>query len=213
MEQSINLQELENMERRKRATLLNSLAGFRPVILVGTKSLSGNNNLAIFNSLIHFGADPALWGIVCRPDALDRDTYRNIVNNKTYSFSMVPTEMSSMAHQTSAKYDSDASEFEACGFGVEYAKGFDVPLVKGAIANVILEHVQTLPISLNGTSIVIGKPVFIRFKNGLVEEDGFANLSGFDVLGCCGLDAYVKSETIARYAYAKPGVQTTKLER
>ncbi|MFM8916349.1 MAG: flavin oxidoreductase, partial [Bacteroidota bacterium] len=61
-EQHISQEGLQQMNSRKRGLFMNSLAGYRPVILVGTVSNEGVANLAIFNSLIHFGADPALWG-------------------------------------------------------------------------------------------------------------------------------------------------------
>ena len=64
-EQHISQIELEQMNSRYRGVFMNSLAGYRPVILVGSVSTDGLSNLAIFNSLIHFGADPALWGLVC----------------------------------------------------------------------------------------------------------------------------------------------------
>ena len=84
----INKNEIENQEQRYRTAFINSLAGFRQAVLVGTKSLEGNNNLAIFNSLIHLGASPALFGLINRPDSVQRDTLQNILET---SFQLLHT--------------------------------------------------------------------------------------------------------------------------
>ena len=44
--------DIEQLEKRYRTSFINSLAGFRQAVLVGTKSKDGQTNLAIFNSLI-----------------------------------------------------------------------------------------------------------------------------------------------------------------
>ncbi len=72
---------LGQYESRYRALLINSLAGVRQAILIGTKSKDGCSNLAIFNSLIHIGASPPLWGFICRPEIVKRDTLNNILEN------------------------------------------------------------------------------------------------------------------------------------
>jgi hypothetical protein len=63
----IDKETLTQYDSRFRATFINSLAGLKQAILIGTKSKEGSTNLAIFNSLIHIGANPALWGFICRP--------------------------------------------------------------------------------------------------------------------------------------------------
>ncbi|MBK6507064.1 MAG: hypothetical protein IPG02_15700 [Ignavibacteria bacterium] len=63
----INKTEIEQLDQGYRRAFINSLAGFRQVVLVGTKSADGITNLAIFNSLIHLGANPALFGLMSRP--------------------------------------------------------------------------------------------------------------------------------------------------
>ena len=80
--------DIENLEKRYRTTFINSLAGFRQAVLVGTKSKSDLTNLAIFNSLIHLGANPALFGLISRPDVVQRDTYKNILDTKSYTLQL-----------------------------------------------------------------------------------------------------------------------------
>ena len=86
--------EIEQLEQRYRTSFINSLAGFRQAVLVGTKSVTGNTNLAIFNSLIHLGANPALFGLISRPDAVQRDTLQNILDTKEYTLNFVKSSVS-----------------------------------------------------------------------------------------------------------------------
>jgi len=203
-EQHISQIELEQMNSRYRGVFMNSLAGYRPVILVGSVSADGLSNLAIFNSLIHFGADPALWGLVCRPNAEERDTVRNISSNGRYTLNFIHLSELAKAHQTSAKYEAVVSEFEACGFEAEFKNGCATPFVKSALVKLEMEAIATIPIPLNGTSILIGKPVNIHLGSGMVGPDGFVDLTGAGVLGCQGLDAYLFGTVIERLPYAKP---------
>ncbi|MEY4292398.1 MAG: hypothetical protein RIQ61_775, partial [Bacteroidota bacterium] len=85
----IDKNAIEQLEQRYRTTFINSLAGFRQAVLVGTKSAEGHSNLAIFNSLIHLGAHPALFGLINRPDSVQRDTLQNIISTKSYTLNYV----------------------------------------------------------------------------------------------------------------------------
>ena len=80
---------IDSLEVRYRATLINSLTGVRPAVLVGTRSGSGNNNLAIFNSLVHIGADPPLNGLLFRPATVERHTLNNILETGNYTLNFV----------------------------------------------------------------------------------------------------------------------------
>jgi len=72
-------EDLENLEKMFRATFMNSLGGFKSVVLLGTCNSQGQENLAIFNSLFHIGANPALCGIIVRPSEVPRHTLNNIL--------------------------------------------------------------------------------------------------------------------------------------
>jgi flavin reductase (DIM6/NTAB) family NADH-FMN oxidoreductase RutF len=77
--------DIEQLEQNFRRSFVNSLAGFRQAVLVGSRSGDGTTNLAIFNSLIHLGANPALFGLITRPDVVQRDTLQNILETKEYT--------------------------------------------------------------------------------------------------------------------------------
>ena len=115
---------LLEMDSRKRANLINSLTGFKSIGLIGTKNKAGTNNLAIFNSFVHLGANPALLGFISRPDAHLRHTVSNILETKYFTVNHINEEIYKQAHQTSARYSEETSEFDACGLSREFKDGF-----------------------------------------------------------------------------------------
>jgi len=196
--------DIENLEKRYRTTFINSLAGFRQAVLVGTKSKSGQTNLAIFNSLIHLGANPALLGLVSRPDVVPRDTYKNMLETKSYTLNYVHYFEFEKAHQTSARYESGISEFDQVSFNEAYIDDCYAPFVKNAIVKIAMKLEDTITIPLNGTILIIGSIQQIEMDNKLVGQDGFVDLSQAEVLISQGLDAYFVSKAVGRLGYAKP---------
>ena len=197
--------DLRNLDKRYRATFVNSLAGVRPAVLVGTSSLAGKSNLAIFNSVIHIGADPGLWGLVFRPDTVRRDTLSNILETGNYTFNYVQSGHYREAHLTSAKFGEGVSEFEACGFTEEWQEGFSAPYVREAVVRVGLKFESRTDIPLNGTILIIGSICDITTRDEWVGADGFFNHAAADVLTCAGLDAYFSPKLLGRLSYARPG--------
>jgi flavin reductase (DIM6/NTAB) family NADH-FMN oxidoreductase RutF len=202
---NLNREEISAFEQRYRTTFVNSLAGFRQVVLVGTKSNEGVANLAIFNSLMHIGANPPLYGILNRPDSVQRDTLQNILETKEYTLSFVRATDYEKAHQTSARYEKDMSEFKEVGFEEEFIDGCAAPFVKEALVKIAMRLEEIIPIPLNGTQLIVGSIVHVELKDGLVGQDGFVSLSDEETLLCQGLDAYFIASPIGRLPYAKPG--------
>ena len=58
--------DISNLDKIDRLKLINSITGLKPANLIGTKSLNGNTNLAIFSSIIHIGSNPPLIAFVTR---------------------------------------------------------------------------------------------------------------------------------------------------
>jgi flavin reductase (DIM6/NTAB) family NADH-FMN oxidoreductase RutF len=198
----INKEELLSYQSRYRATFINSLAGIKQVSLIGTKSKDGFSNLAIFSSLIHIGANPPLWGFICRPDVVERNTLKNILETKQYTFNYVNAADFKKAHQTSAKYDQSLSEFEACGFEECFIANFDAPFIAEAHVKVAMKLEQKIDISINNTILIIGSIEYIEMDEKLVAPDGFVALEKADTLACAGLDAYYRTSLIERLSYA-----------
>ncbi len=192
------------LEQRYRTAFINSLAGFRQAVLVGTRSLEGPTNLAIFNSLIHLGANPALLGFINRPQTVQRDTLQNILDTKEYTLNYIASAEYQKAHQTSARYEKGISEFEQVGFEEQYHPGCNAPFVAGAIVKIAMQLEECIPIPLNGTVLVVGSIRQVVLADSLVGKDGFVALSDADVLISQGLDAYFVPKMIGRLPYAKP---------
>lgn len=196
-------EDIEQLEQRKRATFVNSLAGNKQAVLVGTKSSDGIPNLAIFNSLIHLGANPALFGLINRPDSVQRDTLQNILATKEYTLNYVQSKDFAKAHQTSARYDKDVSEFEKVGFTEFYQPNFIAPFVQEAVVKIAMKLEDIIDIPLNGTKLIIGSIMQVELDESIVKEDGYIAINEADVLLCQGLDAYFEAKSIGRLPYAK----------
>ncbi|MEI7628649.1 MAG: flavin reductase [Bacteroidota bacterium] len=202
-----NQETLNQLEQRYRTSFINSLAGFRQAVLVGTKSTEGNSNLAIFNSLIHLGANPALFGLMSRPDTVQRDTLQNILDTKEYTLNYVQAVHYEKAHQTSARYDKGVSEFEKVGFKETYNHSSLAPFVHEAIVKIAMHLEQTIPIELNGTVLIIGSIMQVEIDASFIGPDGYVALSDAEVLISQGLDAYFVPKPIGRLPYAKPTIK------
>ncbi len=200
----ISQEILQQYESRYRAMLLNSLAGTKQAVLIGTRGENqGVNNLAIFNSLIHIGANPPLWAFIFRPDTVKRDTLQNILDTGVYTINHIAVEDYQKAHQTSAKYEEHRSEFEACGFSPAFLNDFEAPFVAESPIKIAMKFEQKIDIALNNTAMVIGSIQFIELDESLVGSDGYVGLEKANLLSCVGLDAYFKTERINRLSYAQ----------
>lgn len=207
----INKENLAQFESRYRATLINSLAGVKQAILIGTKSKNGFTNLAIFNSLIHLGANMPLWGFIFRPNTVKRDTLNNILQTQYYTVNFIKTSDYKKAHQTAAKYNETVSEFETCGFQEMYHPNFDVPFVAQSPIKIAMKFEQKIDIAINQTILIIGSIQHIDIDENIIAPDGFVALDKANTLACAGLDAYYKTHLIDRLAYAQPYQPTKKL--
>lgn len=198
----IDKEEIGQYDSRYRATFINSLTGIKQVSLIGTRSPGGQSNLAIFNSLIHIGANPPLWGLIFRPDTVQRHTLTNILETAQYTINYVGADHYIKAHQTSAKYESGVSEFQACGFSEYDCEGFEAPFVAEAEVKIAMKFQQKIDIAINGTILIIGSIEHIELDEALVSPEGFVALDKASMLACAGLDAYYKTSMIERLTYA-----------
>ena len=202
--------EYDQLEQRFKVQFFNSIVGFKNVCLIGTQNKEGILNLAIFNSLVHIGSNPPLLGVIFRPDSVARHTYENILNSKEFTINLISEDDIAAAHQTSARYPSETSEFEATGLSANFIDGFSAPYVASSAISIGLVFRENIPIQINGTNIIIGEVEWIKYPRQIVQSDGFANLTEAGIAGCIGLDAYTRGEIMARFEYAKPDKETRK---
>lgn len=206
----LNSSDISSLEQRYRTTMMNSLAGARQAILVGSSNSAGQPNLAIFNSLIHIGANPPLQGLLFRPAEVERHTLENILDTDFYSLNFVPTDFIEEAHQTSARYPREVSEFDTCHFSPTYIDAYPCPLVESSPIQIILKRQRVIPLEINATQLLIGSVEEIFIQKNLLQSDGLVDSSEITALAL-GLDTYLKSFIEKRMAYAKPDLRPRKI--
>ena len=203
--------DLNNFEKQERVHFINSLGGFKSVSLVGTSDEKGNSNLAIFSSFFHIGANPPLIGMIFRPSPPERDTLKNIIETGFYSINHINELIYKQAHQTSARYDAEISEFDATGLNKEYKNDFFAPFVSESNIQLGIEFREKLDISINNTMMVVGEIVQIYIPKSCLLKDGFIDLEKANTITCSGLDSYHKTVQLDRLSYAKPDKALTTL--
>ncbi len=206
-----NLKDILNFETRYRATFINSLGGFKSLALIGTRNKGGNSNLAVFNSLFHIGANPPLFGFIIRPDSVDRHTLSNILETGEFTVNHVREAFYKQAHQTSARYANDSSEFVATDLLEDSKAGFYAPFVKDSYIQIGASFVQKIDIQENGTIMLIAKIKFVSVPSDCIGDDGFINIEKAETITCSGLDSYHRTQKIARLSYAKPNIPITEI--
>lgn len=207
----IHQNQIDSFERRYRANFINALGGFKSVALLGTKSMKGNENLSVISSLFHIGAQPALCGLIIRPNEETENSLGNILARKEYTLNHIHEGILKQAHQCSARYEPGISEFSATGLHPEYLEGFGAPFVAESRVKFACELVQKTDIELNGTFLIIGKIIRVIVPEDCVRSDGFIDLEQAGTLSCSGLDSYHRTEKIARLSYAKTDIPLREL--
>lgn len=197
--------DILQLEKSFRANFINSLGGFKSLALIATKSIEGNENVATFSSLFHLGANPALFGLIIRPNEPSQNTLGNILATKHYTINHVQPHFYKQAHQCSAKYAEGISEFAEVGLTTEYMPEMYPPFVKESSIKFACELVQKIDIELNDTFLIIGKIIKVIVPDDVVSNDGFINLEKAQTVTCSGLDSYHITHAIARLSYAKVG--------
>ena len=205
----LHFDDLMNMEQRKRANLINSIGGFKSVCLIGTTNNENQNNLAIFNSIVHIGANPPLISFFVRPDSVERHTLANILNTEYYTINHINETIYKQAHQTAARYEKEVSEFEATQLTAEFKDNFKAPFVQESFIQLGVQLKEKITIQSNQTILLIGEIKLINYPSDCMENDGFINLEKAQTITCSGLDSYYKTTKIARLSYAKPNTTPT----
>lgn len=198
-------------DHRYRARLMNSLSGPKSTSLIGSVSKEGQTNCAIFSSVIHLGADPALMGFVVRPDSVDRHTLSNIIDTGVYTINTVSYDFCDRAHQTSARYNKDESEFDHCSLEAEYLDDWVAPFVKESLVKWSMRFIRKVEIAENGTYLIIGEVENIYHPTQILDEDGHLHLALTHPSVVVGLDEYCAVEKPQRFSYAKKNLPLTLL--
>lgn len=207
-----NLSDLRQMEKLQRTNFVNSLTGFKSACLVGTKNAAGNTNLAIFSSIVHLGSHPPLIGMFTRPDSVDRHTLENILETGEYTLNHLTRSMTVKAHQTSARYPREVSEFDAVGLKPTYLENFLAPFVEESVISIGLKLIETQRIVANNTILIVGEVQHVLLPEHCLGSDGFIDLELAGTLTCSGIDSYHATEQLMRLSYAKPDLEPRRID-
>ncbi|MDV6314849.1 flavin reductase family protein [Idiomarina sp. HP20-50] len=205
-------QDLANMEDSERACFVNCLSGFKSANVIGTRDRHQQNNLAMISSVVHLGSNPPFLGFIMRPQSVTRHTWENIEESGVYTINQVNNEFFQQAHQTSARYPRDTSEFEACGLTPEFADGFHAPHVAESALRIGMQLVEIIPIQHNDTALIVGEVRWVEVKEEAVKNDGFIDIESLGAMTVSGLDGYHSTQRAARLSYAKPGEELQELD-
>jgi len=213
MMKTIDAKNRDDFSKRDWTRLVNGLSGAKSPNLIGSISESGQTNLSIISSVFHLGANPPLMGFILRPhsNTSPRHTFLNISESGQYTINHVQASFFKQAHQTSARYDRDVSEFKECGLTEDFKDGCKAPFVKESTVQVGLRLLEILPITHNKTHLVIGEVEKIHIAPEYLRQDGSIDVAAAGSLAVTGLDEYHNLSQITRMAYAKPDLPPIEL--
>jgi flavin reductase (DIM6/NTAB) family NADH-FMN oxidoreductase RutF len=196
--------DIENMPQRVRANFINSLSGFKSANLIGTRCIKGINNLAVVSSVFHIGAQPPLLGMIMRPHSVPRDTLQNIKDTGEYTINHICASIVEKAHQASARYESELSEFEQVGLTPQTTDQVKAPYVLESHIKLGMQVQDIQLLAINQTELVIGQIVEVMVEPRWVSADGYVDIEAAQSVAISSLDSYHSGHRIARFDYAKP---------
>jgi flavin reductase (DIM6/NTAB) family NADH-FMN oxidoreductase RutF len=204
-------EDIEKLEKHFRIHLINMASGVRAGNLIGTIGQNGVSNLAVFNSVMHIGANPALMAFILRPLTVERHTYENIVDRNFFTINHIHEDIHENAHLTSAKFGKEVSEFDACDIEPYFHENFPAPFVKKSPVKIGLTFEESCSIKANNTLLLVGRVEMLIIDEEILHPDGHIDLEKARSVGIGGLDTYYSVQKLGSYAYAKPGEKIKKL--
>lgn len=203
--------DLEKLDQRFNAAFINCLSGFKSLNLIGTISGKKQTNLAIFNSVFHLGASPPLMGFISRPTSVSRHSIENLTETGFFTINHVPQKIFIEAHQTSARYPEEVSEFDACHIQQEFMGSFPAPFVKESKIKIGLKFIRSELIPENGVHMIIGEIMEVHFPEECLNDDGFLDIEKAGSICGNGLDSYHSTRRLGRLSYAKTDKWPTEI--
>jgi len=195
--------KIDQLERKFRLNLINSITGIKPANLVGTRNEQNGNNLAIFSSAVHLGSNPPQIGLVMRPtEEVPRHTFDNINETGYYTINQVSKPFAKKAHYTSAKLERNESEFERMKLKPQLIDGFQAPFVEESAIKIGMKHLKSIDLP-NKCVFIIGEIDLLIVPDEVVDELGRIDLSKFQAVGISGLNTYYELNRIDTFPYVR----------
>ena len=108
------------------------------------------------------------------------------------------------AHQTSARYPKQVSEFEATGLTEEFTDLIKAPYVKESHIKYGLSFAEKHELKINDTILIIGKIEEIIIPENCLLAHGGIDIEKAETIAISGLDGYHSTQLLSRLSYAKP---------
>lgn len=188
-----NPDELHQKEVYK---LLTGLIIPRPIAWVSTINEEGVPNLAPFSYFNAVGDDPPHVMIsISRSGNLNKDTLRNILQNKEFVVNMVTEELAEKMNLTAHPLQPHESEFEFAGVAKGVSTKVKPPLVAESPVSMecVLVHHYNLENHKNGGStIIIGRVVHFHVEDAILLENFHINLNKYQPISRLAGSSYAK---------------------
>ncbi|MCD8445293.1 flavin oxidoreductase, partial [Tenacibaculum finnmarkense genomovar ulcerans] len=81
---------------------------------------------------------------------------------------------------------------------------FFAPYVAESPIKIGMKFLEEHPIKANGTILILGEVTDLYFKDSMLSEDGFLNLSEEKIAAINGLDTYMVAKEYKRLSYQRP---------
>jgi flavin reductase (DIM6/NTAB) family NADH-FMN oxidoreductase RutF len=198
-------EDIAARDREFRRHFFNTLPGPRGVHLIGTRGHRGTENLAVFSSVIHLGANPALLGFHLRPLTVPRHTYHHLRARGWFTVNTLHPQILEAGHQASANYPAGESEFTAVGLTPWYSDDCPAPYVRESSVKIGLSFEEEHPIRANGTLFIVGRVREVFVPDEVVATTGHVDHERLDTLTVSGLDTYFRPGGAKQLPYARPG--------
>ena len=182
--------DIDTLSKIYRLNLINSATGYKSAQLVGSVSSEGNENLAVFSSIVHLGSNPALIGMILRPTTVPRHTYANMKATGVFTLNAIHESQIEDAHHTSASYPESISEFDKTQLKVERKKNFLAPFVKDSPIQMACKYLNEYHIKENDTLLIVGSIEDLYVKDSILLEDGWIQLDLGGIVTINGFEGY-----------------------
>lgn len=186
----------EELHQKEVYKLLTGLIIPRPIAWVSTINAEGIPNLAPFSYFNAVGDDPPHVMIsISRSGNLNKDTLRNILQNKEFVVNMVTEELAEKMNSTAHPLQPHESEFEFA----DVAKGVSIKVKPPLVADspvsmecVLVHHYNLENHKNGGSTIVIGRVVQFHVEGAILLENFHINLDKYQPISRLAGSNYAK---------------------
>ena len=201
-----NFSQIAAMDRYR---LLTNFIGPRPIALVSTRSIEGQNNAAPMSFFNVFSHDPAIvvLGIQTRPDGVEKDTVRNIRSTGEFVVNMVDMALAEGMLVCGLGVDPDVDEIALAGF--DSVPGTQIGAHWVAQSPCAMECRVERLIDFDRRVIVLGEVVHMHVRRDCLDAEGrYVNPDVYQPIARLHADNYITSDR--QFEMPSPGLASVQ---